>query len=133
MGQPSLRSCLSCKSEERRPRIEMLTTVRVHSLTGMRPDELERRLRERLGALGPAPRAELLRVQMLPDTLQRESWERIIETTIDPTMKPTTETTMKPNPSTSPMVAGTRPGAPPPRASAPARQTDLRRWLRPAR
>ena len=26
----------------------------------MRPDELERRLRERLDALGPAPRAELL-------------------------------------------------------------------------
>jgi len=25
----------------------------------MRPDELERRLRERLAALGPAPRAEL--------------------------------------------------------------------------
>jgi len=28
----------------------------------MRPDELERRLRERLDALGPAPRAELLRI-----------------------------------------------------------------------
>jgi hypothetical protein len=28
----------------------------------MRPDELERRLRERLDALGPAPRAELLDV-----------------------------------------------------------------------
>jgi hypothetical protein len=26
----------------------------------MRPDKLERRLRERLDALGPAPRAELL-------------------------------------------------------------------------
>jgi hypothetical protein len=33
----------------------------------MRPDELERRLRERLDALGPAPRAELLHVHMLPD------------------------------------------------------------------
>jgi hypothetical protein len=32
----------------------------------MRPDELERRLRERLEALGPAPRAELLHVLMLP-------------------------------------------------------------------
>ena len=32
----------------------------------MRPDELERRLQERLDALGPAPRAELLHV-MLPD------------------------------------------------------------------
>jgi hypothetical protein len=30
-------------------------------------DGLERRLRERLEALGPAPRAELLRVLMLPD------------------------------------------------------------------
>jgi hypothetical protein len=33
----------------------------------MRPDELERRLRECLDALGPAPRAELLHVLMLPD------------------------------------------------------------------
>ena len=33
----------------------------------MRPDQLERRLRERLDALGPAPRAELLHVLMLPD------------------------------------------------------------------
>jgi hypothetical protein len=33
----------------------------------MRPNELERRLRERLDALGPAPRAELLHVPMLPD------------------------------------------------------------------
>ena len=33
----------------------------------MRPDELERRLRERLDALGPAPRAELLHVLMLQD------------------------------------------------------------------
>jgi hypothetical protein len=33
----------------------------------MRPDELERRLRERLDALGPGPRAELLHVLMLPD------------------------------------------------------------------
>jgi hypothetical protein len=33
----------------------------------MRPDELERRLRARLDALGPAPRAELLHVLMLPD------------------------------------------------------------------
>jgi hypothetical protein len=33
----------------------------------VRPDELERRLRERLYALGPAPRAELLHVLMLPD------------------------------------------------------------------
>jgi hypothetical protein len=39
----------------------------------MRPDELERRLRERLDALGPAPRAELLHVLMLPD-FERADW-----------------------------------------------------------
>jgi hypothetical protein len=33
----------------------------------MRPDQIERRLRERLEALGPDPRAELLHVLMLPD------------------------------------------------------------------
>jgi hypothetical protein len=33
----------------------------------MRPDQLERCLRDRLDALGPAPRAELLHVLMLPD------------------------------------------------------------------
>jgi len=33
----------------------------------MRPDELERRLRKRQDALGPASRAELLHVLMLPD------------------------------------------------------------------
>jgi hypothetical protein len=33
----------------------------------MRPDQLERRLRERIDVLGPAPRAELLHVPMLPD------------------------------------------------------------------
>jgi hypothetical protein len=33
----------------------------------MRPDQLERRLRKRLDALGPAPRAELLHILMLPD------------------------------------------------------------------
>ena len=33
----------------------------------MRPDQLERGLRGRLDALGPAPRAELLHVLMLPD------------------------------------------------------------------
>jgi hypothetical protein len=33
----------------------------------MRPNELERRLRQRLDALGPAPRAGLLHVLMLPD------------------------------------------------------------------
>jgi hypothetical protein len=33
----------------------------------LRPDELERQLRDRLEALGPAPRAELLHVLTLPD------------------------------------------------------------------
>ncbi len=42
----------------------------------MRPDELERRLRDRLNALGPVPRAELLHVLMLPDL---ERVERIGE------------------------------------------------------
>jgi hypothetical protein len=32
----------------------------------VRPDEIERRLRERLDALSPAPRVELLHVLMLP-------------------------------------------------------------------
>jgi hypothetical protein len=32
-----------------------------------RPDELERRIRKRLNALGPTPRAELLHVLRLPD------------------------------------------------------------------
>jgi hypothetical protein len=38
----------------------------------VRPDELERRLRARLNALGPAPRAELLHVLMLPDLERAE-------------------------------------------------------------
>ena len=42
----------------------------------MRPDELERRLQDRLDALGPAQRAELLNVLMLPDL---ERTERIGE------------------------------------------------------
>jgi hypothetical protein len=33
----------------------------------MRPDQLEVGMRERLDALGPAPRAELLHILMLPD------------------------------------------------------------------
>jgi hypothetical protein len=33
----------------------------------MRPDDLEKRLQARIDALGPAPRAELLHVLMLPD------------------------------------------------------------------
>lgn len=42
-------------------------TPPANSLLSVRPDELERRLQERLDALGPAPRAELLHVIMLPD------------------------------------------------------------------
>ena len=38
----------------------------------VRPDQLERRLRERLDALGPAPRAELLHVLLLPDLERAE-------------------------------------------------------------
>jgi len=38
----------------------------------VRPDETERRLRERLDALGPAPRGELLHVLMLPDLERAE-------------------------------------------------------------
>jgi hypothetical protein len=33
----------------------------------VRPDQLERRLQERLEAIDPAPRVELLHVLMLPD------------------------------------------------------------------
>ena len=40
---------------------------RPYAPTQMRPDQLERRLRERLDALGSALRAELLQVLMLPD------------------------------------------------------------------
>ena len=40
---------------------------RAASLQAVQPDELERRLRARLDALGPARRAELLHVLMLPD------------------------------------------------------------------
>jgi hypothetical protein len=39
----------------------------VRAIRAVRPDELERGLRQRLAALGPAPRAELLHVLMLPD------------------------------------------------------------------
>ena len=40
---------------------------RANPQTPMRPDELERRLRERLDVLAPAPGAELLHVLMFPD------------------------------------------------------------------
>jgi hypothetical protein len=44
-----------------------LSVTPTDTLARMRLDELDRRLRERLDALGPAPRAELLHVLMLPD------------------------------------------------------------------
>jgi len=46
---------------------ETLTRPGVGQDTPPRPDQLERRLKARLDALGPAPRAELLHVLMLPD------------------------------------------------------------------
>jgi hypothetical protein len=46
--------------------------VERRGLPAIRRDQLERRLRERLDALGPAPRAELLRVLMLPDFEQAD-------------------------------------------------------------
>ena len=46
-------------------------------LDSVRPDQLERRLQERLDALGRATRAELLHVLMLPDF---ERVDRIGET-----------------------------------------------------
>ena len=39
----------------------------------VRPDELERQLRERLDALGPAPRADLLRVLIVPELDRAEA------------------------------------------------------------
>jgi hypothetical protein len=47
------------------------------SVPAVGPDELERRLQERLDALGTAPRAELLHVLTLPDFERaeiREFW-----------------------------------------------------------
>jgi hypothetical protein len=38
----------------------------------MRPGELEVQIQQRLDALGPAPRAELLHVLMLPDFEQAD-------------------------------------------------------------
>ena len=44
----------------------------------VRPDELERRLRQRLDALGPARRAELLHVLMLPRLRTRRPDRRVL-------------------------------------------------------
>jgi len=45
----------------------------------MRPDELERRLRQRLDALGPAQRAELLHRLMLPRLRPGRPDRRVLE------------------------------------------------------
>ena len=56
----------------------------------MRPDELERRLQERLDALGPAPRAELLHVLLLPD-FERRSDRRVLELSGEPRLRRATD------------------------------------------
>jgi hypothetical protein len=61
------RDLISGRSRTERCRHADEVTVLRRSLPAMRPDELERRLRERLDALGPAPRAEVLHVLMLSD------------------------------------------------------------------
>ena len=58
---------MSGRSRTERCRQADEVTVLRRRLPAMRPDQLERRLRERLEVLGPAPRAELLHVLMLPD------------------------------------------------------------------
>src|SRR5512132_1124159 len=61
-------STIAPRSSMRNPRmIVSSATAWIRYLPAVRPDELDRRLRARLDALGPAPRAELLRVLMLPD------------------------------------------------------------------
>jgi hypothetical protein len=47
--------------------VQAVTEQGREGLRLMPPDQLERPLRERLAVLGPAPRAELLHVLMLPD------------------------------------------------------------------
>jgi hypothetical protein len=58
----------------------------------MRPDELERRLRERLDAhvLGPAPHAELLHVLMLPDLDRADRIGSYWGGSVDPRLRRTT-------------------------------------------
>jgi hypothetical protein len=56
----------ACSGKKPAQRLMFVTsaTVRRRSPGAMRPDELERRLQERLDALGPAPRAELRHLQL---------------------------------------------------------------------
>jgi hypothetical protein len=56
-----------------RCRLVLLEPHQMLAFALVRPDELERRLEERLDSLGPAPRAELLHVLMLPD-FERADW-----------------------------------------------------------
>jgi pimeloyl-ACP methyl ester carboxylesterase len=55
----------------------------------MRPDQLERRLRERLDALGPAPRAELLHVPDAPRLRARRPDRRVLELPGEPHLRRT--------------------------------------------
>jgi hypothetical protein len=59
--------CAGASNRGMAPASDAKTMVRPRRYLPERPDELERRLQERLDALGPAPRAELLHVLMLPD------------------------------------------------------------------
>jgi hypothetical protein len=61
------RDLISGRDRTERCRHADEVTVPQRSLPAMRPEELERRLQERLEVLGPAPRAELLHVLTLPD------------------------------------------------------------------
>jgi WD40-like Beta Propeller Repeat len=60
---PRFRRSGASRFESYSPRLSRLRQI----FEAMRPDELDRRLRDRLDALGPAPRAQLLHVLMLPD------------------------------------------------------------------
>jgi hypothetical protein len=51
------------------------------------PDELERRLRERIDALGPASRAELLHDLMLPDLERPERIGEFLELPAEPRLR----------------------------------------------
>ena len=62
-------------------------TGRRRSLRPMRPDELERRLLERLDALGPAPRAELLHDLMLPDFRPSRPDRRVLGLPAEPVLR----------------------------------------------
>ena len=72
-GQARASAALYLAAEALQPAIALrsdlgrLLSSRLRSLRAMRPDELERQAPSTPGCLGPAPRAELLHVLMLPD------------------------------------------------------------------